>query len=173
MLSYPAGSAVRPTAQRTRASLFSSLGELVPGAVFADLFAGAGGVGIEALSRGARFVHFVESSRDAVDHLRRNLASLAIEAARCRVYHATVASVLDQQPCPFADATLVFADAPYEADVDADLLQHFRAAEFVRLEMLVVEHRTRRGVLPPEGMVIDRARRFGDTTLSYIVPDGE
>jgi len=174
-LSYPAGSAIRPTAQRTRESLFDSLGRRVSGAVFADLYAGAGGVGIEALSRGARLVHFVESGRDAIECLQANLARLEVEPTRYRIHRAAVGVVLDATPCPLADATIVFADPPYHTDGADDVFRRLRAAEFGQLEVVVVEHRTRVEVSPPAGMVFDRDRRFGDTTLSYFVPgpDGE
>ncbi len=140
------------------------------GAVFADLYAGAGAVGIEALSRGARFAHFVESGRDAIECLQTNLARLGVEPARYRIHRATVGAVLDQAPCPLADATIVFADPPYDAGGADDVIRRLRAAEFARLDVVVVEHRTRVEVAPPDGMVLERDRRFGDTTLSYFVP---
>ena len=66
VLVYPDDPALRPSMQRTKHSLFSSLGTEIRGAVFADCYAGAGAVGIEALSLGAARVHFVEERRDAV-----------------------------------------------------------------------------------------------------------
>jgi 16S rRNA (guanine966-N2)-methyltransferase len=165
---YPEGSSIRPTTARARESLFDSLAEQTVDAVFADLFAGAGAVGIEALSRGARFVHFVENGIDAVTNLRANLESLAIAPARYRIHAATVGTVLEQRPCPLADATVVFADPPYDAGVDA--LAELRPPELKNLQVLVIEHRSRVPVHAPHGMRLDRERRFGDTTLSYFVP---
>jgi 16S rRNA (guanine(966)-N(2))-methyltransferase RsmD len=169
-LRYPDGAAVRPTAQRTRESLFDSLGERVRGAVFADLYAGSGAVGIEALSRGARRVHFVESGSEALECLRANLASCRIEPAGYRIHAAPVAEILERRPSPIADATIVFADPPYDLDVGELILGRCRPGDFDALDVLVVEHRSRRSLPAPAGMVLDRSRRLGDTTLTYFVP---
>lgn len=171
-LAYPPGSRVRPSMQRTRSSLFSSLGERVHGAVFADLFAGGGAVGLEALSRGAAHAHFVERSREAVAAIRENVRVLGLESDRATVHAAAVAAVLDAEPCPIADATIVFADPPYDVDVNDEMLRRFRVREFVQLETVVVEHRVRTVLSPPPGLVITRERRFGDTVLTTLSPDG-
>jgi 16S rRNA (guanine966-N2)-methyltransferase len=170
VLAYPAGRSVRPTTQRTRESLFGSLGAGIYGAVFADLYAGAGGVGIEALSRGAGFVHFVERDAQALSALQRNLAAFGIEDERHRIHAVPVSALLARHPCPIADARVVFADPPYDLDVQADLLAELRVERFTGLEIVVVEHRTRQPVAAPDGMRIERERRFGDTTLTYLVP---
>ena len=170
VLRYPADAAVRPSMQRTKLALFSSLGASVEGAVFADLFAGAGAVGIEALSRGALRVHFVERRSDAIQALRENLEACRVDAARVFVHANTVEAVLAARPCPIADATIVFADPPYDVDPNDGLLRRFPVPEFARLEFLVVEHRVRVVVTPPAGLALARARRFGDTVLTYMVP---
>ena len=140
------------------------------GAVFVDLYAGAGGVGVEALSRGAHTVHFVEAGRDAVASLRANLEACGADEGRFRIHEGTVSEFITRVPCPFADATVLFADPPYEADVNADLLVRFRPGEFRAMETLVVEHRSKRALVPPAGLRVERERRFGDTTLTYLVP---
>jgi 16S rRNA (guanine966-N2)-methyltransferase len=156
--------------QRTKLSLFSSLGASVVGTVFADLFAGAGAVGIEALSRGAARVHFVERREDAIQALRENLEACRVSDARVSVLAGTVESVLAARPCPIADARIVFADPPYDVDPNDGLLGRFHAPEFARLEWLVVEHRARVALTPPSGLVVVRQRRFGDTVLTYMAP---
>src|SRR5215472_2496547 len=78
-LAAPAGVQTRPTSDRLRETLFNVLGASVEGSVWLDLFAGSGAVGIEALSRGASMVHFVEHSRRAAELIGANLASLGIE----------------------------------------------------------------------------------------------
>jgi 16S rRNA (guanine966-N2)-methyltransferase len=170
VLAYPDDPAIRPSMHRTKHSMFSSLGERLQGAVFADLFAGAGAVGIEALSLGASRVHFVEGRPRAVAALRANLAALGADPASYEVHEGTVAAVLARRPCPVAGAAIVFADPPYGADPEAEMWRHFRAAEFAALEFVVVEHRTRVAVAAPEGLALERERRFGDTTLTYFVP---
>jgi len=172
-LTYPETGPIRPTMQRTRLSLFSSLGESVEGAVFADLYAGAGVVGIEALSRGARHVHFVEWNRPALAALAANLAACAVDRGCYSIHAAAVQAVLDASPCVLRDSRVAFADPPYDANAQDELLSRLRASEFGELETLVVEHRTKVELTAPAGLRIDRARRFGDTTLTYFVPAGD
>jgi 16S rRNA (guanine(966)-N(2))-methyltransferase RsmD len=169
-LRYPVTVRVRPTMQRTKESLFSSLGERVAGCVFADLYAGAGAVGIEALSRGARRVHFVEVERDAVRALRENLTACGADPATFAVHERRVADVLADAANPLAEASVVFADPPYSVDATADLLQHLRPAALPRLGVLILEHPARHAVVPPAHLGVDRDRRFGDTMLTYLVP---
>jgi len=171
-LRYPDDPALRPSMQRTKASVFSTLANGMEGAVFVDLYAGAGAVGIEALSRGARFVHFVECDRAALYALRDNLDRCGIDASRYRIHPGVVARVMEAHPSPIADATVAFADPPYDADVTADLLRRVTLAELPSLSWLVVEHRTRTPLETPPGMAIERERRFGDTTVTYFVPHG-
>ena len=173
VLRYPEGPGLRPSMQRTKASLFSSLVRALEGATFVDLFAGAGAVGIEAFSRGARFVHFVERDRAALAALRANLAACRIDAERSCVHGESVARILDARPCPIADATIVFADPPYDADLDRELMQHVSLEALPHLEWLVVERQTRAAVAAPPGSRLERERRFGETTVSYFVPDEE
>src|SRR5215472_11812334 len=77
-LAAPAGVQTRPTSDRLRETLFNVLGGSVEFSVWLDLFAGSGAIGIEALSRGARLVHFVETSKPAIHAIRANLAGLGI-----------------------------------------------------------------------------------------------
>ncbi len=78
--------------------------------------------------------------------------------------------MLDETPCGLTDATIVFADPPYDGGGVDDVLRRLRTAEFDHLEAVVVEHRTRVRIEPPDGMALDHDRRFGDTTLSYFAP---
>jgi 16S rRNA (guanine966-N2)-methyltransferase len=169
-LRYPDDRDIRPTMQRTKESVFSSLGPLLGGAVFVDLYAGAGATGIEALSRGARRVHFVEIRRDAVALLRANLEACGADPARYAIHEGAVLDAVSSLPCPFADATLMVADPPYALDANDDFLGAFRADRFPALLRLVVEHRAKQPIVAPAGLVVERERRFGDTMLTTLVP---
>lgn len=103
------GSGVRPTMDRVKAAIFSSLGERVPGARVLDLFAGSGALGIEALSRGAASATFVDSGREAISAIEHNLAQAGLSG---RVRRQDVVHFLRQ--ADQAEAyDLIFADPPY------------------------------------------------------------
>jgi 16S rRNA (guanine966-N2)-methyltransferase len=112
----PRGTATRPATDRIRETLFAILEPRLDDATVLDLFAGAGTLGIEALSRGARHATFVEREREALDALRRNVATTGF-AARADVIPTSVAAYLDKRPGgPF---DIVFCDPPF-ADVGGD-----------------------------------------------------
>src|SRR5579875_23618 len=102
------GIAVRPTPDRLREALFNVLAPRIEGSVFLDAYAGSGAVGIEALSRGARHVIFIERNAKALEILRDNLRSLGIEK-EARVVRGGAAVLL-----PNYKADLAFVDPPYE-----------------------------------------------------------
>jgi len=122
----PRGLATRPTSDRLRETLFNILATRIEGAVFADLYAGSGAVGIEALSRGARLVYFVDHAAPAVSAIRENLAALEIRSS-FKVDAGSVSSALRRlsEVSPDADpderCAIVFLDPPYAA---ADAYSH-------------------------------------------------
>lgn len=101
---------VRPTMDRVKAAIFSSLGEQVIGACVLDLFAGTGGLGIEALSRGAESVLFVEEDRQSIVAIEKNLATTKLNG---RVRQQDVFDLLKHTPSQGA-YDIIFADPPYE-----------------------------------------------------------
>jgi 16S rRNA (guanine(966)-N(2))-methyltransferase RsmD len=119
----PAGLATRPTTDRLRETLFNVLAARakpsLDGAIFADLYAGSGAVGIEALSRGAAYCFFVETAPTALAAIRKNLASLGIGPSQATVVAQSVATVVKQWPLwQNRAADIIFLDPPYD-DADA------------------------------------------------------
>ncbi|MGQ9779151.1 MAG: 16S rRNA (guanine(966)-N(2))-methyltransferase RsmD [Bacillota bacterium] len=115
-LQGPRHPGLRPTAEKVRKAVFDILGPRVAGAVVLDLFAGAGGLGLEALSRGAKQVIFVERDRRALDLLRRNLRELGLaEGEEVRVVAGDVRMVLSRLAGAGERFDLVLADPPYAA----------------------------------------------------------
>lgn len=165
----------RPTSDRVRESLFSSLdaellAEATPwGAVIVlDLYAGSGALGLEALSRGARSAVLVEADRAAARVVRANCVDLGLPGAE--VLHRRVESLSDGS-LPPAAATLVFVDPPYErpAGEIAGHLEVLQGAGWIAPgARVVVERPTRDAESPlPPGWIMDRQRRFGDSCLWY------
>src|ERR1700680_1050966 len=108
----PAGTETRPTSDRLRETLFNVVAVSVPGSMWLDLFAGTGAVGIEALSRGASMVHFVESSRRAARTIRENLETLGIEEG-FEVFERETATALRMLDADAVACDFCFLDPPY------------------------------------------------------------
>jgi 16S rRNA (guanine966-N2)-methyltransferase len=170
-LAAPAGSLTRPTSDRVREAFFSSLATMtdLSGARFADLYAGSGAVGLEALSRGASHTLLVESEAKAARVIRTNIAALHAGAA-ARLVTGRVGQVVSGPPDgePY---DVVFADPPYVltdaelVEVQRGLLDHGWLAPDA---VVVVERSTRGAPLSwVDGITADRARRYGETTLWY------
>jgi 16S rRNA (guanine966-N2)-methyltransferase len=163
-LRTPPGTGTRPTTDRVREALFSSLGDLT-GARVLDLYAGSGALGLEALSRGAAEATFVERAPAVGKLIRGNLRDL--ELAGGRVVVADVETFLDRRPHPgdAAPYDVVFADPPYDYEVET-MLDALRGW-FVGT--LILE-RSSRSAPPtwPADYTVDREKTYGETTLWYV-----
>ena len=166
-LKVPAGRSTRPTSERVREGLFSTLESVrgpLAGAAFLDLYAGSGAVGIEAASRGAACVTCVERDVRALAVLRSNVD--AVGAAVVEISSAPVQRLLgDKAVTPY---DVVYVDPPYAEPVD-DVLVLLVANGWLAADAVVVVERATRDADPiwPAGMALDRSRRYGDTTLWY------
>lgn len=160
-LKAPKGRDVRPTTDRVREAWMSALGGTLEGLRVVDLFAGSGALGLEALSRGAEHVVFVERSRSSLRTLEANVALLGA-GPEVTVVADDVFHWLDRVEAGSFDLGL--ADPPYGRGDVARLVETFRAHPFAR--ELWVEHPWREQLsLGPA----DRTRRYGDTALTHIV----
>jgi len=138
----------------------------LPGARFLDVFAGAGGVGLEALSRGAAHATFVERDARAVASLRANVETLGV-AARVRVIRDDAVRALARLAGERFD--LVFLDPPYESDLTVRALDALAASGVADGALVVVQHMTKRPPPPEAGRLqAFRTRRFGETTLTFF-----
>ena len=162
--------ATRPTSDRLRETLFNVLAPRIEGASFLDLYAGSGAVGLEALSRVAGRVEFVEQAEPALRALRKNLEKLGT-ASGFRIHGAGVGAMLRKMKAA-AGFDLVFLDPPYDAaaEYDATLGLLGGAAGGVLAEGAVVfaEHRKKERLGEKYGL-LERARVLeqGDAALSF------
>ena len=161
---------LRPTSDRVRESLFNLLahgpyGDPPPpqGARVLDLFAGTGALGLEALSRGAASVTFVDDGKPALALLRRNLARLGVEA-ETRVL-ARDATRLGANPGPAYG--LVFLDPPYGQGLGARALAAALAGGWLAPGALVVWEEAVDQV-PPAGLTVCDRRRYGETMIAIL-----
>lgn len=170
-ITAPPGSRTRPTADRVREALFSTLDAMteLTGARFADLYAGSGAVGLEALSRGASHAFFVEFDAKAIRAIRDNLSALGTRS-RATVQSGKVLTVLGAT-MPDEPFDVVFADPPYDVppkELTAALAALADGGWLAADAVVVVERATRSGAPSwPAGITQVRGRRYGETTLWY------
>ncbi|MFJ1744745.1 16S rRNA (guanine(966)-N(2))-methyltransferase RsmD [Streptomyces sp. NPDC088116] len=170
-LAVPPGNGTRPTSDRAREGLFSSWESLLgtlEGIRIADLYAGSGAVGLEALSRGAAHALLVEADARAARTVRENVTALGLPGAEVRTGKA---EQVVQGPPPAAPYDLIFLDPPYAVTDDdlREILLTLRAKGWIGgAALATVERSTRGGEFGwPAGFDALRSRRYGEGTLWY------
>jgi 16S rRNA (guanine966-N2)-methyltransferase len=163
---------LRPTMDRVRGAVFSSLGELTIGAQVLDLFAGTGALGIEALSRGAASAVFVENDRRAVSAIEKNLALTRMTGA---IHTLDVFSYLDRLAAP-ESFDIIFADPPYakaagERDFGSELLANASLRRALKADgLLILEHLPNVALPLSSGWQTIRDKRYGATAVAFLKP---
>jgi len=171
ILTAPRGMETRPTSDRLRETLFNVLAPRIEGAVFLDLYAGSGAVGIEALSRGAQEAIFVEQAEVALKAIRGNLAALKIRG-NFALEARSVAAGLRRLTAAGRRSDVVFLDPPYaqvqEYEIALGLLGGECAGLLLDRAVVVAEHEKRRELEERYGR-LERYRvlRQGDAALSF------
>lgn len=168
-LKSPQGQHTRPTLGRVRESLFSILGDLVLDARVADFYAGAGALGLEALSRGAAHCLFVDNSHAAIQVLRENIAKLRYED-RSRVI-AEDASRAVTKGFGAENLDLIFADPPYNTGVAAAILPCIAKLTLAPGAVIVLQCSPREAVPDHAGLLaLTRTQIYGETALHFYRP---
>ncbi len=179
----PVGSlALRPTSDQLRETLFNVLGAEVSGSIFIDCYAGTGAVGIEAISRGARRVIFIEDDRSTSAHIHANLATLGLEPLHAQggiseseIFTLDAARGLAKLAQRDMRADFLFADPPYdEVDACVDGIERALNAKndlhlLAPSALVIIEHRSRKA-LPESFATLKRTRvlKQGDSALSFF-----
>lgn len=166
-LAAPRGTGTRPTTDKVKGAIFGMLGEAAGTGRVLDLFAGSGGLGIEALSRGADWCDFVDRSPDAV-------ASVVANLQRTRL--ADVARVVRGDAHRFLAAVrepydLILCDPPYGWGPMEDTLTRVAQRSVMRDGAVLVVETGRRdpSVNAPAGLIVDRVRTYGDTVVTILI----
>lgn len=160
---------MRPTSDRVKESIFNILSDL-EGRSFLDLYAGSGNMGLEALSRGASKVVFVEKNRTCVETIRRNLTLMHAEHS-AEVIEASVEQGIRRLLRRKEDFDIIFADPPYEGGYVAKTLKLLRAEHSLLRDsgLFVLQHFVRED---PEGdllpFMLERRKRYGETVVSFL-----
>ena len=175
VLRAPSGAATRPTSEKVREAVFAILGSLgsggsggsLAGVHVLDLFAGSGALGLEALSRGATHVTFVDSARAAVTAIRNNLHALGV-ADRATVV-AGDAVISAARLAPVVPWRLLFVDPPYRSDLATRAVAALPPDHLAAGAVVVIEH-DRHNVPPDQvgSLLRTDQRRYGDTLISFF-----
>jgi len=157
---------IRPTADRLRETIFNIIGPRLPAIRALDLFAGTGAMGIEALSRGAAHVVFIDCNPGALDLIHKNLAKVRA-SEKATVISWDISRDL-QCLCGQKAFDIVFIDPPYRQGLIRQTLLNMKSTS-VDFETVVVEHATNEslGDLPP-GFRLNDQRRYGKTLVSIL-----
>ena len=166
------GGNLRPTSDQLRETLFDVLGPQVENSTFLDAYAGSGGVGLEALSRGAREVVFIEHHRPAAELIRSNLAALKIDHG-FRLMSCQVLTGLERLAEEGARFDFVFLDPPYkEIREYHHVLRQIGRDQLLWSSSVVVAEHSRHCLLEEEYGSLRRSRllRHGDAQLAFYRP---
>lgn len=167
-LKTPRGMETRPTTDRIKETLFNMLQAEIPGAVFLDLFSGSGGIGIEALSRGAKKAYFIDNSAEAVSCIQQNLNFTKL---------LNRAIVLRQDVCGALggireeEADVVFLDPPYNGGLERIVLTVLAGMSYITENTLIVVEaslETDFSWLEELGFFLDRDKRYKTNRHAFI-----
>ena len=168
ILKAPAGLKTRPTSDRLRETLFNVLAPRIQDARFLDLYAGTGAVGLEALSRGASEICFVETAASAVKFIRANIAALGITSPALTIELADVSTFLRKAAAAKRTFDIIFLDPPYDVMEEYDSTLRALPSVMAVNALVIAEHRKKDKLADAYGQ-LKRTRLLeqGDAALSF------
>lgn len=158
---------IRPTQDKVRKAVFDILGD-VSGLAFLELYAGSGAVGLEALSRGVSGLTMVESNRDSILAIKRNIELL--KAPACNLYHLEAEKGVKLLALDKKRFDIIFIDPPYHRDMAKKILQTLEGYDILAPHGLIVVQHFKSELLPKEGPIFSliKEAKYGDTWLSIF-----
>ncbi|HKQ79422.1 MAG TPA: 16S rRNA (guanine(966)-N(2))-methyltransferase RsmD [Blastocatellia bacterium] len=169
------GLSVRPTSDRLRETLFNILAPRIEGARFADVCAGSGAIGVEALSRGAGHVTFIESSLKAARIISENLRNCGIGREDYRMINRDVIRALKNLASEKAQFDIIYFDPPYDSDIYTPVMWQIARNDLLDDDgALIVEHRRQAPLLPNYGRLRPyRQVTQGESILTFFGVEAE
>ncbi|HWQ30095.1 MAG TPA: 16S rRNA (guanine(966)-N(2))-methyltransferase RsmD [Negativicutes bacterium] len=168
------GMDIRPTADKVKGSIFNMLGNAVIDCSFLDLFGGTGGVGIEALSRGARHVLFIDAGIKSIKVLKDNLEHLNIKE-NVEVYHTDYETAIKKLNKFNKQFDIIFIDPPYRNGMAQNALVNIdRNPILTQSGIIIVEHDSKEDMPQKVGSLVKyRVKQYSNTSLSFYSIDRE
>jgi 16S rRNA (guanine966-N2)-methyltransferase len=162
------GLQIRPSADRVKEAIFNLIGQDLAGARVLDLFAGTGGLGIEALSRGAASALFVDKAEQAVSSIKRNLKQLGYEGAGVVLKWDVTKGLPRKHPLVQGGVDLTFLDPPYGSGLIADVLRELCEKELLRSPSVVVAESSKQETMPEQikKLILLKTRSYGETKVT-------
>ncbi len=164
------GLATRPTTDRVKESMFNIIMPYLRGSVALDLFAGSGALGIEALSRGAETCTFVDSSREAVEIIRKNLEHTRL-LDRAEVFREEADGFLRRTKGTYS---LIFLDPPYKGGLYTPILCRIQTRGLLQEDGIVIlEKEAGEVIVLPKGFTLLKERKYGNTEIWILTTGGK
>lgn len=169
LISMPKGIEIRPTQDKVREAVFNILGDVNAKSIL-ELFAGSGAFGIEAISRGARYVTFVDNNFRCTEMIRKNLQSLGIDEVTYDIIRTNALSVLARLEKKEDKYDIVFMDPPYYKGIARKCLINIDSYDILsQTAIVVIEHfRKDALILDLKQLVLENERRYGDTLVTIF-----
>ncbi len=162
------GMDIRPTSDRVKESLFNILSEKVINCSFLDLFGGTGNVGIEALSRGAKQVVFVDSSLKSIKILKSNLDKIS-KSDSAEVYNTDYDNAIKRLGQDNRKFDIIFIDPPYNKDMAQNALVHIDRSGILEDDGVIIVEHDSKDIMPEQsgGLLKFREKLYGSTKLTF------
>ncbi|MHB1392034.1 MAG: 16S rRNA (guanine(966)-N(2))-methyltransferase RsmD [Clostridia bacterium] len=162
------GMDIRPTSDKVKESLFNILGDVVIDSVFLDLFGGTGGIGIEALSRGAKHAVFADADIKSIKVLKGNLEHLNIKD-NVEVFNTEYSTAISKLYMNKKEFDIIFIDPPYSVGLAQNALKEIdKYPILAQSGLIIVEHDSRDDMPSSLGkLYMYRSKQYGNTTLSF------
>ncbi|MCS7184395.1 MAG: 16S rRNA (guanine(966)-N(2))-methyltransferase RsmD [bacterium] len=164
---------LRPLQARVKKSMFDIIKNKLPGSKFLDLFAGSGSVGIEAISRGASYVVFVEINKKYADGIVKVLEKFGVEKSKYEVIVQDVFEYLEYVNQPF---DIIFSGAPYEIrfgrNFSNEVLSKINAKNLKKDGVLILQHHVKENIVLPYWFDLKRRNKYGENVLDFIILSG-
>lgn len=169
-LSAPPGRQVRPTSDKVKEALFNILSDRIEGASFLDLYAGIGSIGIEAISREAKEVTFVEGDKRPLEYLKKNLVACSVQE-RAKLFRLPVSDFLKKKKAMLFD--VIFIDPPYQSQEIEKILPTVAVGDMIPEKgIVIIEHFHKKKLPEKIGAIhLSRSCKYGETVLSFYVKD--